>query len=282
MFQYAIGRTLAIKNRVPLGLDCGLLNDRTARAKRSNFVFRDYDLHIFDMAARLLERPKIPPIYRLYLWGPPRLLVDSLRRRLLSNSARERSFAFDPAILSLGRTAYLEGYWQSPKYFSSIADTIRDDFRLKDPMSEKSLGLLAEIRSRSAVCVNVRRSDFATSKVHGVMGEGYYGRGIRAIAEKSPIDHIYLFSDDPSWCAKHLTFNYPVTVVGHEYAGQKFGEYLYLMAGCRHFLIPNSTFAWWAAWLNDEPAKTVVAPARWFVDEHTDTRDLFPDSWIRL
>jgi hypothetical protein len=282
MFQYAMGRMLALKHGVPFSLDCAFLEDRTPRPRGSNFVFRSYDLDIFNVAATVAGRGDIPPVYRLYLGGAPRLALDGLRRRLLPNPARERSFAFDPRFLDLGRDAYLEGYWQSPKYFSSIAGTIRDDFGLKAPISEKSQRLLGEIRSCNSVCVNVRRTDFLASKVHGTIGEEYYHRALGVVAERGAIDRIYVFSDDMEWCGKHLSFGPPVTMVGHDFAGPRFGEYLVLMSHCRHLIIPNSSFAWWAAWLNDDASKAVIAPKRWFVDQRIDTRDLFPDRWVVL
>ena len=282
MFQYAMGRTLALKHGVPLGLDCGFLLDRTPRPKKCNFVFRSYDLEIFNVAARPVERGEIPPAYRLYLNGVPRLALDGLRRRLLPNPARERSFSFDPRFLELGRDAYLEGYWQSPKYFHSIAGTIRNDFKVKSPMSEKSRKLLGDIRSCNSVCINVRRTDFLASKVHGTIGEDYYHRALGVVADSGAIDHIYVFSDDMEWCENHLSFSPPVTMVGHDYAGLKFGEYLYLMSNCRHLIIPNSSFAWWAAWLNDDAGKVIIAPRRWFADPRINTKDLFPDHWVVL
>ena len=225
MFQYSMGRTLALKHGDPLRLDCGFLEDRTPRPRKSNFVFRSYDLDIFGVAARAAERGEIPPAYRLYLNGVPRLALDGLRRRLLPNPAREESFSFDPRFLELRQDAYLEGYWQSPKYFHSIADTIRDDFKLKSPMSETSLKLLGDIRSCNSVCINVRRTDFLASKVHGTIGEKYYHQALGVVAEWGAIDHIYVFSDDMEWCESHLSFGPPVTLVGHDYAGSKFGEY---------------------------------------------------------
>jgi hypothetical protein len=282
MFQYAAGRALALRNEVPLKLDLVHLLDRTPRPKNRSIVFRNYDLDIFRIEAEVARRVDVPMVFREYLSGRAKLYLAALRRRVITNRGRERSFAFDPAILGLGPSAYLEGYWQSPKYFDSVADRIRCEFTLRDPMSVGARELAEEIRACSSVCINVRRTDFVTSGMHGTFGKEYYDRGLAVVAERTKIDRIFVFSDDVKWCEANLAFEYPMQVVGHDFAGPKFGEYLNLMAACRHFIIPNSSFAWWAAWLNTDPAKTVVAPKRWFLDESIHTGDLFPIGWIRI
>jgi hypothetical protein len=70
--------------------------------------------------------------------------------------------------------------------------------------------------------------------------------------------------------------------VGHDLAGPKFSQYLHLMTHARNFVIPNSTFAWWAAWLSRSAEKAVVAPRRWFHDPTLDSTDLCPPDWTLL
>ena len=114
------------------------------------------------------------------------------------------------------------------------------------------------------------------------MGVDYFANAFRVIQGRVHSPKVYIFSDDIEWCKANLMFDCDVTHVGHEFAGVKFACYLWLMSHCRHFIIPNSTFAWWAAWMNVGRDKIVVAPKRWFTDETISTSDLIPKTWIQV
>ena len=281
MFQYAVGRALALKNGTGLVLDPFLLNIYP-RPKTSAYVYRDFDLDLFNIEALKKESAWSGFLNRIQMPLKARAYIDHVRRLGAKAPADERHFQFDPAVLELKDGAYLSGYWQSYKYFETIEDVIRRDFSLKKPFSEKGSALKKEIESVSSVCVNVRRADFVGSSFHGTFDIEYYARGLAKIRESKTVDVVYVFSDDVAWCEENLKFPIKTVFVGHDYKGERFGEYLYLMAACRHFIIPNSTFAWWAAWLATGPDKVVVAPKRWFLKESIDTSDLIPESWVRI
>jgi hypothetical protein len=279
MFQYALGRTLALKHGVQLGLDLTDLLDHTPG--RGVLVFRNFDLHVFNIQAHVVDRSEIPFLQRRHFRGRLSRYAKSLQCRL-SSRGRERGFRFDPDILTLPDGTYLEGYWQSPKYFSDSASMIRADFTLKHPVSEEVRALMAEIRSVESVCINVRRGDFVHNPFHPVLDEKWYQEAVGLVAAKLRAPRLYIFSDDLDWCREHLNFRYPTIIVSHEYAGKTFETYLALMSTCQHFIIPNSSFGWWAAWLSDAPKPLVVAPKRWVGDATRDPTDLIPEDWIRI
>lgn len=282
MFQYAFGRNLAIKNNVPLGLDTAMLQDRTPHPAFQKFVFRNYDLEIFNIQAEVVPQTKIPFVHRNFFSGKINLYFKYFCMKFIPFKGKEKHFQFDKAALNFGPDTYIAGDWQSPKYFEGIEDVIRKDFTLEDPLSEKSKELLNNISSCTSVAINVRRADFVTSSFHGTFGSEYYDNAIAYLSTQISIDKIFVFSDDMKWCEENLKFEFQTVFVGHEYAGRKFSEYLSLMSSCKHFVIPNSSFGWWAAWLSGSKDKIVIAPKRWFADEKINTTDLIPNEWIRL
>ena len=115
------------------------------------------------------------------------------------------------------------------------------------------------------------------------MSEEYFSKAIKIMGEMLTTTHFFVFSDDIEWCKKNIRSASPITFVDYDHKGAKFGNYLHLMTLCKHFIIPNSTFGWWAAWLSTADSnKKVIAPKQWFADSKVDTRDVIPSSWTRI
>jgi hypothetical protein len=281
MFEYAVGRSLAIKNNTTLGLDLAFLLDRTPIP---HFTFRDYDLDVFNIDAAIVSRKDVPALYRKYHLGWAMRYVDFIRRKFISQPGKEKMpNTFDHSVMELGPNIYLEGWWQTPKYFEEYQEVIRNDFTLKAPLSEKSQQLAEEIKNAVSACIHVRRGDYVGNAFHDVgLGESYYKEGLAYISSKVDVEKIYVFSDDIEWCKNNLHFDIETMFVGPEYAGKKGEEHVMLMSMCKHFIIPNSSFAWWGAWLSAASEKIVIAPKRWFADASIDTTDLIPAQWIRI
>lgn len=267
MFQYAAGLALARRTGAKLTLDLSFLLDRTPRP---DFVFRNYDLDLFDLAAEC----EVSKDARAAVQGLPLF--------------REKHFNYDPAFESLAGPHQLDGYWQSPRYFEAIADEIRRTFTaFRTRLTSAQEAMAKRIRGSQAVCVNVRRGDFVSTPqgrtCHGVCEADYFRHAAQVIMRRVPAAHFFIFSDDVKWCQQaNLLDGAPCTFVGHDYAGDRFGAYLQLMMSCRHFIVPNSTFGWWAAFLGTAPDKIVIAPEPWFSSLTLDSSDLLPKDWIRL
>jgi len=284
MFQYAVGRELQRRNGGELALDLTQLLDRFPR---NNVVVRDYNLDIFDIQPRLTVLSQLArhlPVPLLYMHAASalaRALDQAGLQRYISEPVSSRE-----EVLEARGNVYLDGHWQSPKYFAGREDVLRREFRVKRALSPAGERVAAQMASTDSICVNVRRTDYVTVQaaieMHGFVGKGYYDRGIEQIAPRLSNPHIFVTSDDLEWCRENLRFKYPTTVLGHEYKGYKFGEELALMVRCKHFLIPNSSFAWWAAWLKPSEDKIVACPRNWFRDPKIDSSDLIPPEWIRL
>jgi hypothetical protein len=284
MFQYALGRALSIQLNTSLKLDLSFLLDRTPTEYQ---VFRDYELDIFDIAAKfanLNEKNRYICPYTSY----PKLAFWKLRRKVMDYKyfQEEKWFTFDARLSKLKGNCYLDGFWQSPKYFEKFKDVILKDFSFNEKIPDQIKKLSDEIISSNSVCLHVRRGDYVSlanaNKHHGVTGIDYFNTAISKISETIKDLRIYVFSDDIPWCIENIKSDFLITFVEHEYPNRQLKDYFRLMSLCKHFIISNSSYSWWTAWLNQNPSKIVIAPKQWLNDPNIDTSDLIPDSWIRI
>ncbi|WP_431191084.1 alpha-1,2-fucosyltransferase [Leptolyngbya subtilissima] len=167
-----------------------------------------------------------------------------------------------------------------------MKNTILKDFSFQDNLPDALTTLANEIENSNSICLHVRRGDYVShpnaNKFHGVKGIDYFDTAISLIAQTLTDIKIYVFSDDITWCIQNLKLEFITTFVEYEYPHRKPNEYFRLMILCKHFIISNSSFSWWAAWLNQDPQKIVIAPKKWFNDPMIDTSDLIPDNWIAI
>lgn len=198
----------------------------------------------------------------------------------------EPHFRYWPALCERARQGgYLQGYWQSERYFASHAAHIRTDFTFRDDLSGANLRIAHAISQRTAISVHVRRGDYVTNSktlsVHGACSLEYYHAAIGTLLLRIPDAQLVAFSDDPQWVSEVLRPHYPrMILVDHNNGIESYND-MRLMSMCRHHVIANSSFSWWAAWLNASPDKIVISPKRWFADGRLNP-DLIPDSWLKI
>jgi hypothetical protein len=293
MFQYAIGRKLSMLNKTTLKLDLSFLLDRTTR---ENFEFREYDLDIFALEPYFATYQDLKNFVTTQGKGIKTQVYKYLVNPFLSQKyIKENSFSFNSNILSLTGNLYLDGYWQSPLYFEDIKAEIKKDFRyISANLPEQGEHLLTLIKANQSVCLHVRRGDFVynttNSKVHGFVGLDYIQTAMERMTNiiSSPI--FIVFSDDINWCLENIKTAHSIIFVSRDYLQQKvnynrkleLSNTHYLMQSCKHFVISNSTFSWWAAWLSNHDNKIVIYPKKWFNDSSINTSDLMPSEWIQI
>lgn len=285
MFQYAFGRALAERNNTGLLLDITALNHRLPGRK---YVFRNYSLDIFNVKQKFTFLSKLSKYLNNFIFIIT-LLKYKLIKKLLPKRVvlEKKEYTFEEYnIIHLSKT-YVDGYWQHVYYFKSIEKIIREEFTFKNPISLKSKSLLEEIKSKNSVCVHIRKGDYVSidlnSQKFNILGARYYELGIKFIKEKFSHFHLYIFSDDLEWCKKNINFgDVDHTFVTSEYEGEKMRDYLELMINCKHYIISNSTFSWWAAWLNNDPNKIVITPKKWINDDSVSVDGLILDNWIKI
>ena len=276
MFQYAIARSLSNWYKTDFALDHQFLESRDPLATH---VFRTYDLDIFCLKAPKATRMQIAKFF------PSPIKSTFLRKmgKLSDNPVvKEPFFHFFPEVFQLSKNIYLDGYWQSPRYFQPIEQLLRLDFGFCDPIMPESFALLNKIITHESVCVNIRRGDFLNNPYHDVCDMRYFSNALDLLRGKLSNPFFFVFSDDKEWCQKHFTHYPDVELVEDHHDGVKYGNKLQLMSLCSHFIIPNSTYAWWAVWLSNKSEGYVVAPQTWLNDPGVNMNDLLPDHWIRL
>ncbi len=171
----------------------------------------------------------------------------------------------------------LFGYFQTERYFEHIADSIREDFTFKDYIVETCQGFIDQVNN--PIALHVRRTDYVTkSKDHPPCGLEYYQK---ALTQFKNTRNVIVFSDDPEWCKQQELFESDRFLIAE---GNDNRYDMCLISMCDDFIIANSSFSWWGAWLANRG--TVIAPSRWFGDDgytsKNDTRDIIPSRWWKL
>ena len=279
MFQYALGRKLAYLHQTELLLDCTFLNTHNPL-----HIKREYELDVFKIKASIAtdnelkkfrSRQRNSFFQRIYKLAPALFSYHVIT---------ERTHAFDPTVLSAPDNSWLNGFWQTEKYFTDIEKIIRADFEFKTPVQGANKQLADELLNCNGVSIHVRRGDYTnpeTLSFHGICNPDYYYRAVDVLSQKTSIDKLIVFSDDSAWVKQNLSFNLPVTHIDHN-TGKNSFEDLRLMSLCKHNITANSSFSWWGAWLNATKNKTVIAPKNWIADKTVDTSDVIPVNWISL
>ena len=174
---------------------------------------------------------------------------------------------------------FLKGYWQSEKYFKNAEGLIRQKLSFPEITDAVNKETLQRIQSSNSVSLHVRRGDYLTDGRACTLGLNYYNAAISHLKEKTKDLVFYVFSDDIEWARQNVREASTVFINGNK--GDKSYIDMQLMSACKHNIIANSSFSWWAAWLNNNASKIVIAPQIWMPDMKN-TRDLIPESWVQL
>ena len=277
LFQYAVGRSLAIRNNTSLYFDLSyykqLYDTDTPRAFKLNKFAIDYKLlhtspyQYISKATKLLPNRTLKPFFT---WQ------------------NEKHFHVDPAVLQV-RSSFvmLDGFWQSAGYFADCEAVIRREltFNRETNPTFKSYRQAIE-QAEQPISVHIRRGDYVThpefSQSFGFVGVDYYRAAIARLTTQFPAATLFLFSDEPTWVQENLTPNVPHIFVKNTGHDADLDD-MQLMSLCHHHIIANSSFSWWGAWLNADKHKVVLAPQRWFKHKPDwNTKDLVPATWLRL
>ena len=212
--------------------------------------------------------------YTILLFNAFKLTSASLLGTLRTeNYVQENGFTFNKDLFKIDKTenCSLYGFFQTEKYFKHIEKQIRKDFTFKDDIKDECDDLIKQFTN--PIALHIRRGDFVwNNKNHPPLSLDYY---------KSALDlfdsdrEVIIFSDDTEWCKEQELFADDRFAVAE--GGDQFYD-LCLMSMCDDFIISNSTFSWWGAWLANRGK--VDAPKNWFGETlGHDTKDLYCKGW---
>lgn len=211
-------------------------------------------------------------------------------RRLLSkkifNKIRPSNMIYEDSFDLLRcnniKNAYYHGYWQNFNFVNKVEIQLRKIFEFSAPVLTSAPKYIYELTTGNSVAVHVRRGDYLAlnnSNQNITLSGDYYIKSFKYLSEILSDPKFYIFTDDPLWVKENLLgcFKDCILVEYHE----KFPDYfdMYLMSKASHNIIANSTFSWWAAWLNDNPNKIVIAPQNWLIKGIT---PFIPTNWVTL
>ncbi len=182
------------------------------------------------------------------------------------------------------QNTYLLGYFQCYEYYKAFTLELQKLYAFNESrLSAKSSAMARTIRkTEDSVFVHVRRGDYVTDYYYKMFGSicnlDYYRRAVSEIKSRLQNPHFFIFSDDPEYVRENMSIA-EATYVDFNY-GKEAWQDMCLMSMCKHGIIANSTFSWWAAFLNRNEDKIVIAPSKWWGD--TSSIDVLPPSWSRI
>lgn len=276
MFQYAAGLRLAIHHDVLLKLDISSYDKLPNETYRLDCFENDASIATAK-EVELIKRNAIQRSTSIFKWRYKRMAI-----------IEEKSFNQQSIIDESAPDTYLVGDWRSVQYFEPIEATVHKHFTPKKIIQEKlapSLDVVKQMECPVGLHVR-RRGKNDHPRTHAYYGNcdiSYYDAAIEQMVSMHENMELLIFSDDITWAKQHISAPVPIDFV-ESYQHEHPVYDLYLMSHCRHNIIANSLYSWWAARLNNNTGKTIIAPEKWFASRAMNkyTSALVPDEWITL
>lgn len=239
MFQFACGKALSFKLKQQLLLDISFYKTRHRKTKR-NFQLDNFNFEINYYNGNLNDFSII----------------------------KENNINTIESIKNTN--LYLDGYWQSESYFFDISDLIRQCFSLDNLQINKYCDILNN--KYKTISLHVRRTDYIKYQhIYFIQPKSYYDEAIKIFDN---YDYLLVFSDDIQWCKDNFKYSNIIFVENNSAI-----EDLYIMSNCTNNITTNSSFSWWAAWLNKNLSKKIIAPKKWWTNSD-EINSIIPKDWL--
>jgi hypothetical protein len=274
LFCYSAGRYLSSKLNV--SLSCNVTKSLDSISREKNY------LEYLELPGKFYEdkKARLKMLKFLNLLGKIFGPYHSLRDTFMGSHYYSQKVGFDPGLDSIGKSLHIHGYFQSWKYPEKIREEILEKLNKKAGMSEYAILIADRIIKENGVVVHIRLGDYLNpeNKYFGVLSSNYYKNALDTISIQNL--RAFIFSDDITLAKEKYSEAFPEDAVWVG-AENSIGdiESLAVMTNGSGFIIANSTFSWWAAFLSQR-GQFVIAPSKWF-RENEDPVDLIPASWRR-
>jgi hypothetical protein len=287
-FQYAFARAMQEKTGEELIIDFGGVENNKALWKNSGDVLPLFNTKYNEGDAKKIIQAKIIKIFE-YIEYVFRLKYYTKRRYyfiLFCSKIFNRFgvYYFDAAYynfpISKTRNKVIKGYFESARYFEEIDDLIKNELTPRFPCLECNLELYNKILTTESVCISIKRRDINNPKITNVYtyDVNYFYNAVNYLKSICENLTLFVFSDDVDWCKDNLDFG---MATYYESGNDPIWEKIRLMSSCKHFIIHNSTFSWWAQHLSSNPNKIVIAPPKW-MQRNDQPIDIYEQNWIYM
>lgn len=284
MFQYAFARSLQLKtnNELQFALS-NFKNDAANREYGLSNLCIDESVSIIsnkEAEKKMLFVKVFKKIHTFIKTDETKRILD---KRLIYSYGRNVYDFFDISKINFSKNICISGQYQNHRLFEENKDTIKKELKVKTQPDEENAKKISEILSENSVCLHIRRGDYLDKRWEhlNVCDDNYYYNAMRIISKKTENPVFYIFSnthDDIEW----IKANYDFSQYNVKYVDLNNPDYeeLRLMYLCKHFIVSNSTFSWWAQYLGEYEGKKVVAPSKWNKRENVDDTGIYMDDWI--
>lgn len=277
LFQYAAGYALAKRMNQKLKLDSSFFPQQTLRGFKLgylNVTFGDVVVH----QSGLVKTYKNKYLNKTLRKANVRALLCGKQTKYLLET---RSDIVPEFFTISAPNIYLDGYYQSEKYFREYKVDLIKQFTPNYPSEAEYESVLAEIQGREAVAVHVRRGDFLSAQNdpnpnHYLLGEQYYHNALKYVTEHLENPVFFWFSDDIDWVKQNFGERENFRFVSLHTKHADIDEMM-LMKNCKHIIAANSTFSWWASWLNEHEEAMHICPAKRYGNLY-----MIPDGWTKI
>lgn len=269
LFQYAFGLYLARKNNVPLVLDTSWFDQKYKKS-----TSRTFDLKYFNLSVSFTNSSSLN--FKLFFYNNILLKRISLFKKLKVYHDEDFALLINKNVTS----AYLDGYWHNCSYLYNIKGLLKEEFKPK--LSSFKLTDFSKkiINVKNSVAIHIRRGDYITNGNYEICSTNYFLNAIKKISNELINPEFFIFSDDLEFAKREIIINLPVHFSVNYNTDISNIEDFFNMTLCKHHIISNSTFSWWASWLNVYPKNIVIIPERWYANDKLDASEYYLEDYI--